>query len=173
MEFRQRQYAVALEAVHELVRHHAVRAQEVGAVEAARDGVRVAALAPGAAQVRRAVDSRRLEHVTHGEVRQQAGDARRRQIRLCPASGARDLVGRFEDLLEARLAECVEAGQYFGNGISVVAQAAFCVRRAFGIALGRIRRRARRRVARRRRRRLHLAGAAVVARRRHGDDRRR
>ena len=69
MQFSERQHAVTLEAVHELVRHHAVRAQEVGAVEAARDRVRVAALAPGATQIRRAIDGRRLKDVAHGEVR--------------------------------------------------------------------------------------------------------
>ncbi len=86
-----REHAVAVETEHELVRHDAVRAQEVGAVETARDGALLFALATRARDAG-TVERRRLEDVGDGEVWVERRDAVRAQVRLLAALRARDAV---------------------------------------------------------------------------------
>lgn len=111
---------MALEAVHELVCHDAVGAEEVRAVDAARDGVRLLGLAAGAAgrgRARLAGAGQEVGVLLYGggddEVGQQAEHAGGWQLAVHATGHAGDFVGVGLLSLETAAAECVETVEYF------------------------------------------------------------
>ena len=81
LQLAEREHSVTFETMHELVRHDAVRAQEIGTVETSRHRIRILTLAAGTVQ-RGAVCSHGLQNVAHGEIGQQTRDALRGQKRI-------------------------------------------------------------------------------------------
>lgn len=119
------QHSVALEAVHELVRHDAVRAEVIRAVDAASYGVGLFAFAAGAAGGSGGDELRiGLDYGRYDQVGQQAVDAGAGQRAVDVALRAGDFAGVGLLLLEAGAAESVKAGQNLWLGEGFVAQAA-------------------------------------------------